>query len=158
MNRDPALRPTNVPWPPLLLAGAVGLAMVLGLVLPLAWPGINDTPARFIGIGLGGLGVAILTWAAVTLQRHNTTILPHKGADALVTDGPFRYRRNPIYLADVLILLGVAEMTKNIWFAVLALAFAVLVTWLAIIPEEQHLEERFGDAYRAYKAKTRRWI
>jgi protein-S-isoprenylcysteine O-methyltransferase Ste14 len=41
---------------------------------------------------------------------------------------------------------------------ILALPFAVLVTWLAILPEERHLEERFGDAYRDYKARTRRWI
>jgi protein-S-isoprenylcysteine O-methyltransferase Ste14 len=49
-------------------------------------------------------------------------------------------------------------MTKNIWFAILALLYAALVTWLAILPEERHLEAKFGDAYRAYKATTRRWI
>jgi protein-S-isoprenylcysteine O-methyltransferase Ste14 len=57
-----------------------------------------------------------------------------------------------------MILLSIAELTKNIWFALLALVYAGLVTWLAILPEERHLEAKFGDAYRAYKAATRRWI
>ena len=76
----------------------------------------------------------------------------------LVTDGPFRFRRNPIYLADILILLGLAELTKNIWIVILTPVFAVLMTWLAILPEERHLESRFGDAYRAYKERTRRLL
>ena len=150
--------PTTFPWPPALLAAAVIAALVLGHTVPLPWPGEDDSAARWIGRGLGLAGVALLAWAVWTLRRHATSVRPDRAASALVTDGPFRFRRNPIYLADVLILAGVAELTKNVWFAVLALVFAALVTWLAILPEERHLEQRFGDAYRAYKARTRRWI
>lgn len=113
---------------------------------------------HIVGRGLGAAGLALLVWAVWTLRRHGTTVLPDKAADVLVTDGPFRFRRNPIYVADILILFGIAELTQNVWFVILALPFAVLVTWLAILPEERHLEERFGDAYRDYKARTRRWI
>lgn len=114
--------------------------------------------AHIVGRGLGLLGIALLFWAAWTLRRHGTTILPDKAAAVLVTDGPFYFRRNPIYIADILILLGIAEMTQNVWFAILAVPFALLVTWLAILPEERHLEDQFGDAYRDYKARTRRWL
>jgi len=114
--------------------------------------------AHVAGLGLGLAGLALFAWAAWTLRRHGTTILPDKAADVLVTDGPYRLRRNPIYIAHVLILLGVAEVTHNIWFAVAAAAYVPLVSWLAVLPEERHLEARFGDAYRAYMAKTRRWI
>jgi protein-S-isoprenylcysteine O-methyltransferase Ste14 len=151
-------RPTAMPWPPLLLALLVVAAWTLGLWLPLPWPGLDDMPARMIGLGLGVAGIALLAWAAMTLRRHRTTILPNKGADALVTDGPFRFRRNPIYLADVLILLGLAELTKNFWLVLGAIVFAILVTWLAILPEERHLLKKFGDAYADYKSRTRRWI
>ncbi|MFT7577573.1 MAG: protein-S-isoprenylcysteine O-methyltransferase Ste14, partial [Alphaproteobacteria bacterium] len=72
--------------------------------------------------------------------------------------GPFARLRNPIYVADVMILLGVAELTKNLWFVVGAAIFGVLVTYLAILPEERHLEFRFGDAYRDYKSRSRRWL
>ena len=150
--------PSPFPWPPALLLAAVAGAFVLGRAVPLAWPGIDDLPARVVGALLILGGVGIFVWAARTLASHNTTIIPTKAADNLVTGGPFRWRRNPIYLADVLILLGVAILTRNIWFAILSLVFAALVTWLAILPEERHLEARFGDAYRDYKAKTRRWI
>jgi protein-S-isoprenylcysteine O-methyltransferase Ste14 len=157
-NPSAAERPTIFPWPPVLLLASALAAWLLGRVAPLAWPGQDDTPARIIGIGFGLAGLALMAWAGVTLRRHRTTILPHARVERLVTDGPFRYRRNPIYLADVMLLLAAAELTKNIWFVILAPFFAALVTWLAILPEERHLEARFGEAYRAYKASTRRWI
>ena len=153
-----AERPSTIPWPPLLLVGAIVAALALGRYAPLEWPGVDDSPAHVIGIGLGLAGLAIFVWAGLTLKRHRTTIIPTQAASTLVTDGPFRFRRHPIYIADTLILLGAAELTHNVWFAVLALVFAVLVTWLAILPEERHLEAKFGDTFRAYKAKTRMWL
>ncbi len=158
MTSDANSRPSTIPWPPILIIGAVVAALALGRWAPLAWPGQNDVLARIAGHALGIAGIALLIWSAVTLRRRGTTILPDQAATTLVTDGPFRFRRNPIYVADALILLGVAEFTHNIWFAILVIPFVALVTWLAVLPEERHLEARFGDAYRAYKARTRRWI
>jgi protein-S-isoprenylcysteine O-methyltransferase Ste14 len=129
-----------------------------GRLYPLPWLGLDDLPARLIGYGLGVGGVALVAWALVTLWRAGTTSLPNRGADRLVTDGPFRFRRNPIYLGEVLILLGLAQATYNIWFAILAPVFALAILKLAILPEERHLEARFGDAYLDYKERTRRWF
>jgi protein-S-isoprenylcysteine O-methyltransferase Ste14 len=157
-SSEPTDRPSTVPWPPIVLAGVVIAAVALGYLAPIGWPGMNDTPARYIGLGIGAAGVVLLALAIVTLRRHGTTVLPDVGATALVTDGPYWRYRNPIYLADTMILLGVAELTKNVWFAAAAAAFAALVTWLAILPEERHLERRFGKAYLDYKASSRRWI
>ena len=151
-------RPSRFPWPPVLLAATVAAAWLLNIYLPLEWPGMDDTAARFAGLGLGAAGIALLIWSAITLRRARTTVLPHAGSTALVTDGPYRFRRNPIYLADILILFGLAELTKIIWLVILTPMFALLVIWLAILPEERHLEARFGDAYRAYKERTRRLI
>ncbi len=158
-QHDPnAERPSSFPWPPVLLVLTVAAAWMLQILLPLSWPGIGDTASRIAGLGLGLAGLLLMGWAALTLRRAHTTVLPHSGATALVTDGPFRYRRNPIYLADMLILLGIAELTRNIWLVLLTPVFGILVTWLAILPEERHLEARFGDAYRAYKERTRRLL
>jgi protein-S-isoprenylcysteine O-methyltransferase Ste14 len=151
-------RPSRVPWPPLLLLGVLAAALVLGRVAPLTWPGLDDWPAHAIGLGLGAAGIVLLVLSTLTLRRHGTTVMPDVGATHLVTSGPYARLRNPIYLADCLILLGVAELTKNVWFVIGAAVFAVLVTLLAILPEERHLERRFGEAYLNYKAKTRRWI
>ena len=151
-------RPSNLPWPPVLLVFAVLAPWLLNRFVPLNWPGLDDGPARLVGLGFAVVGLTLLFWAVRTLRHHDTTIMPHRASRALVTDGPFAWCRNPIYLSDVFLLLALADWTKNIWFIVAALGFAMLVTWLAIVPEEAHLEARFGDAYRNYKATTRRWI
>lgn len=156
---DPRLlRPTSIPWPPILLVAAFVAALIMKRAVPLTWPGLDDLPARVIGTGFGLGGLALMIWGFMTLQRHRTTVMPHQGVDHLVTDGPYRFRRNPIYLGEVLLMLGMAELTKNIWFVIVALVFALLLTVLQIIPEERHLEAKFGDTYRDYKERTRRWI
>ncbi|WP_244534517.1 isoprenylcysteine carboxylmethyltransferase family protein [Hyphomicrobium sp. CS1GBMeth3] len=155
---ETAAPPATVPWPPILVAGLVAAAVALSYAFPLAWPGESDLLGHIAGLGLGATGLALFVWAALTLHRHGTTILPDKAADALVTDGPFRFRRNPIYISHVFMLFGIAELTHNIWFVILAILYIPLVTWLAVLPEERHLEARFGDAYRDYASRTRRWI
>lgn len=155
---DIAERPSQLPWPPILLVAVIAAAIVLGYISPLPWPGLDDLAARIIGRSIGIVGIVLLVWAILTLRRHDTTVLPDVGASHLVTTGPYRRFRNPIYLADTMILLGAAELTKNVWLVIAAVGFVLLVTWLAILPEEQHLERRFGQAYVDYKAKSRRWI
>ena len=151
-------RPSPVPWPPLLLAVALGAAILLGRLYPLPWTGVNDLPAQIIGYGLGALGVGLVAWGALTLYRADTTVQPHKQAGRLVTHGAFGFRRNPIYMGEVLIFLGLAQATGNIWMAIVAPLFALFVLVLAILPEERHLEARFGEDYLAYKDRTRRWF
>ena len=154
----PQARANRIPWPPILLVLALAGAWGLGHVLPLPWPGQDDGPARLIGeaFGLGGLALAV--WAAAALYKHHTTVMPNGRAEKLVTTGPYARLRNPIYLGETFVLLGLAEMTKNIWFAAAAAVFAVAITGLQIVPEERHLEARFGAAYRDYKSRSRRWI
>lgn len=155
---DIADRPSTVPWPPIVLVAVILAAIALNYLAPIPWPGLDDAPARAIGRGIGIVGIVLLVWAMVTLRRHETTLLPDVGATHLVTSGPYWRYRNPIYLADAMILLGAAELTKNVWLVAAAAVFAALVTWLAILPEERHLERRFGQAYLDYKKKSRRWI
>lgn len=151
-------RPSAFPWPPVLWFGAMALAWAAQQVWPVAWPGVDDRAAHTVGWGLGIGGLGLFIWAFMTLRAAGTTILPDKGSDVLVTAGPFRRLRNPIYLAQVMILLWLAEVSKNPWFLLFAVVHGILLTALAIIPEERHLEARFGDAYADYKARSRRWI
>lgn len=150
--------PSRIPWPPLLLVGFGGLAWVLGRVVPLPWPGLDDFPARVIGWAILAAGVVLMLWAIVAFQRARANILPHRAATTLITSGPFAIWRNPIYMADVLLLAGLAQPTLNVWFLLAAPLFAVAVYALAILPEEAHLERRFGEEYRRYKAQSRRWF
>lgn len=151
-------RPSSLPWPPILLVVLVAAAIVLGRLAPLTWPGLDDSLAHYIGLAFGAAGIVLVAWAIITLRAAGTTVRPDAGSSALVTTGPYWRFRNPLYLADCLILFGIAELTKNVWFVIAAVAFGFLVTWLAILPEEAYLERRFGRAYLDYKAKSRRWI
>jgi protein-S-isoprenylcysteine O-methyltransferase Ste14 len=154
---DPS-RPSIVPWPPILFLGVCALALLAARLYPLPWPGVDDTPARAIGYGFGVAGLALMAWGFLTLRRAGTTVMPNATAGKLVTDGPFYYRRNPIYMGEVLLFLGLAQLTGNIWYAIVAPLFAVAIHHLAILPEERHLENRFGEAYLQYKEHTRRWF
>jgi protein-S-isoprenylcysteine O-methyltransferase Ste14 len=158
METPAGARPSAVPWPPVLLVAAFVAGFALRRVYPLAWPGLDDRPARVIGYGMGIAGIVLMTWGLGTLLLARTNVWPHRRADQLVTAGPFRIWRNPIYMGEVLILLGLAQATLNIWLAILAPVFALAVYKLAILPEESHLEARFGDTYLDYKSRTRRWF
>ncbi|HET7156225.1 MAG TPA: isoprenylcysteine carboxylmethyltransferase family protein [Hyphomicrobiaceae bacterium] len=158
MQVPQADRHAAVPWPPILVGAVLAGGVLLGRLYPLAWPGMDDLPARIVGYGIGAAGIALVAWGFLTLWRAGTTIMPNQRADRLVTEGAFRFRRNPIYMGEVLIFLGLAELTHNIWFAILAPLLAITLYVLAIRPEEQHLETRFGQAYLDYKGRTRRWF
>jgi len=158
MDDEAAHRPSAVPWPPILFVAALVAAVLLGRFYRLPWPGLDDRPARMVGYGFGVAGIALMIWGLATLYRARTNVWPHKGADRLITHGPFRFRRNPIYMGEILILLGLAQATLNIWLVVMAPVFALAILGLAILPEERHLEARFGEDYLDYKARTRRWF
>ncbi len=151
-------RPGMFPWPPVLFAGALAVGLVFGRLTPLPWPGLDDAPARALGYGFGVAGIVLSAWAVVTLMQAGTNIMPNRAADRLITWGPYRFWRHPIYMAETLMMLGLAQVTGNIWFVIAAALFTVLVLGLAVLPEERHLEARFGDAYLDYKARSRRWF
>lgn len=150
---------SEFPWPPVLfLVSVVGAWLMQRYVKPLPWPGLNDVPAKVIGWSFFVLGFGIAAWALRTMLKARAEIRPHAEATVLVTEGPFRRFRNPMYVGYALILLGLSDTTQNIWMAITVPIFVALITWLAILPEERHLEGKFGDAYREYKANSRRWI
>ena len=158
METRHASPPTAIPWPPLLIAAFIAAALGMGRLWPLPWPGLDDLGARIVGMAFGAAGLALIAWGFLTLQRAGTTIMPNRAVDHMVTEGAFGFRRNPIYMGEVLLFLGLAELTHNIWFAIAAPLFAGAILLLAILPEERHLEERFGQAYLDYKERTRRWF
>lgn len=149
-------RPNVLPWPPMLLVLAALSAIALGALWPA--PGSGDDWLTGVGFVLLGLGVVLDAWAILTMRAAGTNILPNRGADALVTWGPFRASRNPIYLANTLLLIGIGLAFGNLWFVLMAFVSAVLVDRLAIRREERHLASRFGDDWTAYAARTPRWL
>lgn len=152
-------RPNTIPWPPMIYILAIVIAVALGWFLPLPWIGAPLGDILFaIGWLLVAGALAIDVAAMRTMRRHKTTIMPHKGSQHLVTDGPFAFTRNPIYLANTMLTIGIGLIVGNAWFLPAAIAAAFATTYLAIRREEQHLTARFGKRYRDYCKKARRWI
>jgi protein-S-isoprenylcysteine O-methyltransferase Ste14 len=119
--------------------------------LPLGW---NMIPG--VLLSLGGLGIFIA--AALTMRKFKTPVSPYKTAKTLITTGPFLRSRNPIYLALIWIYLGLASFLAS-WWPIFLFPFLVYVLDRFVIArEEAHLEKRFGNVYRDYKASTRRWM
>lgn len=116
-------------------------------------------PGGFI-FGLICLGVAAgLTLAAlIVFRRHRTTVVPHREPSAIISTGVFRYTRNPIYLADLLILVGFSL----IWGKLLGLMLLPVFFWILlerfIRGEEARLRAAFPDKFEAYQRATRRWL
>jgi protein-S-isoprenylcysteine O-methyltransferase Ste14 len=149
-------RPNSVPWPPLILLSAVAAGIALGAFFPLNVE--FHIAVRLAGFLLLVAGGAIDLSAGYTMWRARTNILPHKPALRLITSGPFRFTRNPIYLANSIALAGIALAFSNLWFIVAAASVTLLVDRLAIRREEAHLAARFGAEWDAYAARTPRWI
>jgi protein-S-isoprenylcysteine O-methyltransferase Ste14 len=155
---DGASPPPTVPWPPILFLATILSGLLLQRLVPLSWPGLNDPPARVIGAGFAITGLGLAAWSLLTMLKVRSAAADAPDTVVLVTTGPFVRFRNPMYLGYALILLGLADTTQAIWIAILTPVFALAVTWLSILPEERHLEDRFGRVYLEYKANTRRWI
>lgn len=148
-------KPNYIPWPPLLLVGCSLAAILLNLLVPAP---LEFRGAKVVGVLLIVVALGIDLWAMRTLHEAQTTILPNRGSSHLVTHGPFGYSRNPIYIANMLLIAGLGCLTLNAWFLLLALIDGILTHFLAVKREENHLLARFGYQYEAYCRKVRRWV
>lgn len=152
-------RPNTLPWPPIVYVAAVAAAIVLNWLVPLPWiPGPLGELLFAVGWLVVGGALAIDITAMRTMARAKTTIMPHRGSDHLVTSGPFSFTRNPIYLGNTMLMIGIGLIAGIAWFILLAPVAAFVTQKLAIEREERHLEIRFGKKYRDYAKKVRRWI
>ncbi|MDX8521927.1 methyltransferase family protein [Mesorhizobium dulcispinae] len=148
-----------IPWPPVIYVVAIALSVVLGMLYPLPWIGdiFGDI---LVGAGWVALfGVAALWVTAIrTMVRARTTLNPNAEPDHLVTSGPFGITRNPMYLANTLLLIGVSFITGIAWFLLFAFLAAFATQKMAIEKEERMLAAKFGKKYRDYAKRVRRWI
>ena len=142
--------------PPVIFVVGLALGLLLDAVLPEA--DLPDVAAIVVGAALVLAGLLLQARFVQMFKRADTDILPGREASALVTSGVYRFTRNPGYLGMALTVSGVAILADAPW-ALIVIALTVLVIDRGVIAkEEQYLEERFGEEYRAYCATVRRWI
>jgi protein-S-isoprenylcysteine O-methyltransferase Ste14 len=146
-----------IDMPPVWLAAALALAWMQATQLSYGL-GFGPIWADLLGGVLVGAGILLMLLAVWEMYRHRTTVIPHREADRMVTTGIFSRTRNPIYLGDSLILVGMILY----WDAVLALPLVPLFVWVIerrfIIPEEDRLRRKFRADFARYAQQVRRWL
>lgn len=115
-------------------------------------------PSNMAGTTFILLGILLNFWADLVLRRNKTTVKPYERPSKLITAGPFRFSRNPIYLGLLLIILGVFIILGSLITIIFPIVFIILMDVLFIRKEEKMLEKRFGKKYLEYKQRVRRWI
>jgi protein-S-isoprenylcysteine O-methyltransferase Ste14 len=142
--------------PPVYLVLSMVAMAVLHFGFPIAQP-IRE-PYRYAGAVLIGLSVALGFWAVALFRRAGTGVVPFSEATTLVIRGPYRFTRNPMYLAMAGILVGTAIWLGSVTPWLVLPAFMALIAERFIAPEEAMLERVFGDSYVRYRAAVRRWL
>jgi protein-S-isoprenylcysteine O-methyltransferase Ste14 len=142
--------------PPLICLGALLISLALNAIWPLvSIPG----HMRYSAGGLLIFG-SLLAMPSILIKfrRMNTPFDVRKSPSTFITDGLYRFSRNPSYIALVLLFIGIGVALSNLWVLVWLIPAIVIIDRYVIPEEERRLERAFGDQYRAYKSQVRRWL
>ena len=134
-------------------------AIVTGLGLHFAWP-IPFVPSLAMPFGalIAAFAVMLFIWSIRTFHSAGTPVPGNRPTTAIVRVGPYRFSRNPIYLAFSLFQTGIALGVNDAWILVTLLPAISVMSFVVIPREECYLEARFGEEYARYKASVRRWL
>lgn len=141
--------------PPELFA----LAIALGLGVHLFWP-CAARPAGWMAAGLVVvlLGAALILWAVWEFRRHKTAVRPWKATRVIVEGGPYAFSRNPIYISFALIQVGIGLWSNQLAVVLMVIPAIIATRVLVIAREERYLARKFGEPYREYMTRVRRWL
>jgi protein-S-isoprenylcysteine O-methyltransferase Ste14 len=158
-DRVPLSNP-GVPFPPPFL---FIIGFLAGWVLDRYWHALPLS--RFAGSALEpfglaavALGVVLAGWGVMTFRRAKTAIIPHHSASQLVTLGPYRFTRNPMYTGLTIAYLGGAALVDSAWPVIVLPAVILILVQTVISREEMYLRDAFGAEYTGYAASVRRWL
>ena len=155
MNK-PAHHPRVPVPPPLVFLAFLLTSLLLNLWVPLQvpWPPLT----RAVGAMALAAGLLLAGLSVTLMRRAGTSPDPRQPSTVLVTDGPFRLSRNPIYLGFTLIVLGATLFGGTLWGVLLAPLLVAAITRLIIHPEEKYLHTRFKAPYAIYRSRVRQWL
>ena len=144
--------------PPLIFLGFLAAAAVLEAVVPFPVLAAHAFPRYLAGAALAAAGFVMIVMGTRRFQAAGTNIPPNLPTTALVVDGIYRRTRNPLYLGTTLVYLGLGVAAGSFWAIGLVVPLLWVINTGVIAREEHYLERKFGDAYRVYKARVRRWV
>jgi protein-S-isoprenylcysteine O-methyltransferase Ste14 len=151
---DSADNPGVIAPPPLIYAGAILIALLLHWLAPLRIFGRAFWP----GLALVIVGVALAIWGRNALVSAGTNVNPYRPSTAIVDSGPYRFTRNPLYVSLTLMYVGLT-LVFDTWWGFIVLAPLLVVIHVGVVRrEERYLENKFGDGYRRYRKRVRRYV
>ena len=142
--------------PPLVYLISLVTGALIQLATPL--PFLPGTLAVPLGASLVVVAIALLSYSVAKFLGAGTPVPARKPTTVIVRMGPYRFSRNPIYLAFSLLQLGIAMWANSVWLLATLVGAVALIHYVVIPREEQYLERRFGAQYLDYKASVRRWL
>ena len=144
--------------PPLVFLGGILLGMALEyLVVPAPVP-VDRAVSAIGGLLLLIVGLGFIASARILFKRTGQSPVPWKPSPALILNGPYRFTRNPMYFGITLFELGLGLAVNNLWISLFAVPALVTVHFVAVLPEERYLSEKFGERYKIYLAQVRRYL
>ncbi len=142
--------------PPVIYVAALAVGFVLNYLWPMS--PLSGSSRYVIGLGLPLVSLHIMPPVLRRFRRAGTPFDPRKAASVLITDGPYRFSRNPSYVSLTLLYLGVGIILNNGWILLLVVPVLLVMDLWVVRKEERHLETKFGEDYLRYKATVRRWL
>ncbi len=136
-------------------------SIFLALLLHSRWPLESPLVANVSWIAgplFLGMGLSIIALSFREFAKAKTTLRPDRGANALIRTGPFAYSRNPLYVAVMIVIIGIGVWVNSLWIIGMLIPLFFFMSRAVIAPEERYLESKFGQEYLDYKRLVRRWL
>ena len=148
-------RPDIVVFPPMLFAASLVVGLVTHRLCPYR---LDAIWLRWAGGAIAVLSLLAGLWGERTMKAAGTNVRPDRPALSIVDRGPFAYSRNPLYLSVLGLFTGIGLALASPAFLVVLFPLAVILHFGIVSGEEAYLEDKFGEVYRSYKERVRRWL
>ena len=144
--------------PPLVFLGSTLLGVAFQYVVAPARVPVDRAISAIGGILIIAAGLGLIVSARILFKRTGQNPAPWKPSPELILKGPYRFTRNPMYLGVTLVELGLGLAVNNLWIPLFAAPALLTVHFIAVLPEEKYLNEKFGESYKAYLSRVRRYL
>ena len=143
----------KITFPPVILLASI----VLQIILLFSFP-ISVDLSSLLGLILILSGISLVFVSLRFMRKMKTTFIPDGTPEVLISSGPFKFSRNPIYLGMLTILVGLAFLMSSLSAIIIAIVFGTIINFTWIAHEEKKLQELFSEDWENYSSKVRRWI
>ena len=143
----------KITFPPVILLASI----VLQIILLFSFP-ISVDLSSLLGLILILSGISLVFISFRFMRKMKTTFIPDGTPEVLISSGPFKFSRNPIYLGMLTVLVGVAFLMSSLSAIIIAFVFGIIINFTWIAHEEKKLHELFSEDWENYSSKVRRWI